>query len=120
MATTTKRQKQIRRHARVRAKAIGNASRPRLSVFRSNQHIYAQLIDDAAGNTLVAANDVELKGKKGAKEKKIVFAERVGEMLAERALQKNIKNVIFDRSGYRFHGMIKAIAEGARKKGLLF
>ena len=110
MATTTKRQKQIRRHNRVRAKAIGTALRPRLSVFRSNQHIYAQLIDDAAGKTLVAATDLEFKEKKEEKEKRMVFAARVGEMLAERALQKDIKSAIFDRGGYRFHGMIKAIA----------
>jgi len=112
-----KKEKQKRRHKRVRAKVKGTSIRPRLSVFRSNKHIYTQLIDDEKGRTLVAASDLELKDKKG---KKTAIAYQVGELIAKKALEKKIKKVIFDRGGYKYHGQLKAVAEGAREGGLEF
>ena len=102
------RAQRIKRHARVRGKISGTAERPRLSVFRSENHIYAQIIDDVAGKTLVSASTVE----KGAK--------KIGATVAERALAKGIENVVFDRGGYIFHGRVAALAEGAREGGLKF
>ncbi len=111
-----KRQARIRRQVR---KAAGD--RPRLSVFRSGRHIYAQVIDDRAGRTLAAASslDKELKGKlaKGCDKD---AAGQVGKLVAERAVKEGIKEVIFDRGGYRFHGRVKALADGAREAGLSF
>lgn len=94
----------------------------RLSVFRSNKHIYGQIIDDLKGNTLVAGSDIELKTRTRVKSKlkKIEVAKKVGEMLAEKALKKKIKRVVFDRRNYKFHGRVKALASGAREKGLEF
>jgi large subunit ribosomal protein L18 len=106
------------RKRRVRAKVVGTETRPRLSVFRSNTHIYAQIIDDIKMVTLVSFSD--LKIKKDAKMKKVALAEKVGEELAKLALTKKIKLVTFDRNGFRFHGRVKAVAEGARKGGLEF
>ena len=107
-----------RRHARVRNKISGTAERPRLCVFRSNSHLYAQIIDDVAANTLVAAStlDKEVKTKHSNKE----AAKEVGALVAKRALEKNIKQVVFDRSGYIYHGVIKELAEAAREGGLEF
>jgi large subunit ribosomal protein L18 len=104
----------------VRAKVAGTPSRPRLNVFRSLQHIYVQLIDDAAGHTLAAASslDKEIKSQSGLK--KSDEAAAVGKLLAQRAHDKQIKQVVFDRAGYRYHGRIKAIADGAREGGLEF
>ena len=106
-----------RRHFRVRKKVRGTAERPRLSVFRSNKHVYAQLIDDVAGRTLVSASTMEadvrtLEGDKTAK------ATRVGELAAERAKAAGIDRVVFDRAGHRYHGRVAAVADGARKTGL--
>jgi len=130
MNLSKKRQKRIQRHRRVRARIFGRVERPRLSVFRSNKHIWAQLIDDVKGQTLVSASDLDVKPKtktqKGKKtktsvmEKKISFAEQLGGVVAERAQKKNISKVLFDRGGYKYHGLVKAIAEGARKGGLKF
>ena len=108
----------IKRHKRVRAKISGTAERPRLSVFRSESNIYAQIIDDVAGNTLVAASSVEkaFEGYGG----NIEAAKKVGAMIAERALQKGIEEVVFDRGGYVYHGRVAALAEGAREAGLKF
>jgi large subunit ribosomal protein L18 len=110
----TKREQRQKRHRRIRAKVKGTAKCPRLAVFKSNQYTYAQLIDDEKGKTVISLNDVKLKGKKLEK------AQKIGEAIAEKALEKKITKVVFDRSGYRYHGRIKAVAEGARKKGLKF
>lgn len=106
------------RHARLRAKIKGTGVRPRLSVFRSSQHIYAQLINDEIGKTLVSFNDLKLKEKKISK--KAAIAKQVGMNLAKQALEKKIKKAVFDRGGYKYHGRIKAVAEGAREGGLEF
>ena len=111
-----------RRKRRTRAKLRQNAEgRPRLSVFRSNNHIYAQVIDDRAGRTLASAStlDKDLAGD-SAKGGDKAAAERVGKLLAERAVSAGVKDVVFDRGGYRFHGRIKALADGAREGGLSF
>jgi large subunit ribosomal protein L18 len=110
-----------RRHRRVRRKVSGTAERPRLNVFRSSRHIYAQVIDDAAGRTLVTAStlDPELRqvlARGGDRE----AARQVGELLARRAHDAGIKDVIFDRGGYLYHGRVKALADAARAKGLNF
>jgi large subunit ribosomal protein L18 len=109
------------RHNRVRRKVSGTPERPRLAVFRSNQHIYAQLIDDVAQQTLAAASTVEseLKGKieSGAT---CAASEEVGKLLAQRALKKGIESVVFDRGGNLYHGRVKALAEAARSAGLEF
>ncbi len=109
----------VKRH--IRKKIHGTPDRPRLSVFRSNKHIYAQIIDDEAGHTLVAAStrSKELAGKLEGKTK-IEQAQLVGQLLAEKALKANIEQVVFDRNGYKYHGRVKALAEGARKGGLKF
>jgi large subunit ribosomal protein L18 len=111
----------IRRHIRVRKKVSGTAERPRLTVFRSLSHIYAQVIDDVSRTTLVAASDMEpaLKTKVSGKNKSDV-ATTVGELIAERAKDKGVTKVVFDRGGYPFHGRIKALAEAARSGGLEF
>ena len=108
----------IKRHNRVRNKISGTPERPRLNVFRSAKHIYAQLIDDINGVTLVAASSLEkdFEGNGGNKE----AARKVGEMIAKRAAEKGISQVVFDRGGYIFHGRVKELAEGAREGGLKF
>lgn len=106
----------LQRKKRVRAKIAGTKDIPRLSVFRSNKYIYAQLIDDESQKTLVSASSPEVKEKKV----KMEVAEIVGETLAKKALKKKIKKVVFDRSGYKYHGRVAALAEGARKGGLEF
>jgi large subunit ribosomal protein L18 len=110
-----------RRHARVRAKLAGTASSPRLCVFRSLNHIYAQVIDDLKGHTLVAAStlDKEIKGSSDSKAKS-AKAELVGALVAKRALSQGINQVVFDRGGYKYHGRVKALAEAARQAGLKF
>lgn len=121
MAVKTKEERRQRRHLRVRKKVSGTALRPRLSVFRSLNHIYAQLIDDTAQHTLVAASTVEPWFKQQSKSGGTVeAAKEVGKVLAERALAKGIKAAVFDRSGYMYHGRIKALADGAREGGLDF
>lgn len=108
-----------RRHIRVRKKISGTKERPRLNVFRSTQHIYVQLIDDVQGHTLTSAStvDPEVKGSEGNKTE---LAKMVGKLVAERALEKGIKQVVFDRGGFLYHGRIKALAEASREAGLEF
>lgn len=110
-----------RRQRRVRAKVVGTTVRPRLNVFRSNRHIFAQIIDDSQGHTLVAAStlDADLRAQ-AAQLKKRDEAKAVGKLLAQRAAEKGLKLVVFDRGGYQYHGRIKSLAEGAREGGLEF
>ena len=115
MGVETRRQSRERRHARVREKIRGSAARPRLAVFRSLTHIYAQLVDDDAGRTLAAASSKESKDAKG---KRIDSAKTVGTLLAGRAKQKGVTEVVFDRGGYRYHGRVKALADGVREAGV--
>ncbi|HZD03786.1 MAG TPA: 50S ribosomal protein L18 [Longimicrobiales bacterium] len=107
-----------RRHHRVRRKISGTSARPRLAVFRSNRYIYAQVIDDAAGHTLASASSQEqpLRGER----LNVATAARVGTLLGERAREAGVSSVVFDRSGYKFHGRVKALAEAARQAGLEF
>ncbi len=109
--------KRYRRHRRIRAKVKGTEEIPRLCVFRSAKHIYAQLIDDEKGRTLFSASDIELKNKKMSKTEK---AYQVGKLIAKKSLEKKIEKVVFDRAGYKYHGRVKALAEGAREGGLKF
>ena len=121
MDAKTRRRARVRRHVRVRRKISGTAERPRLAVYRSNRHIYAQLVDDEAARTLVAASDREVRvggtGKAGG-DGKTAPSKAVGELLAERAKATGIERVVFDRGGRLFHGRVAALAEGAREKGL--
>lgn len=110
-----------RRHARIRARVCGTGTRPRLSVFRSSNHIYAQVIDDSAGHTVVSASTLDKEiGEKMNGKKKTESAELVGGLIAKRALDKGIKSIVFDRGGYKYHGRVKSLAESARKAGLEF
>ena len=115
---TDRKMERARRHARVRRKISGTAERPRLCVYRSNSNIYVQIIDDVAGNTLAQAStlDKEVKEKHSNK----VAAKEVGTLIAKRATEKNIKEVVFDRGGYIYHGVVKEVAEAAREGGLEF
>jgi len=117
MTVKTKAQSRLRRRRRVRAKVRGSAERPRLSVFRSNRGIGAQLIDDVAGHTVAAVNWTEgdLKSLKSMEQ-----ASKAGQLLAERAKGAGVESVVFDRGGYRYHGRVKALADGAREAGLKF
>ncbi|MBI4686104.1 MAG: 50S ribosomal protein L18 [Nitrospirae bacterium] len=110
-----------RRHRRIRKKVVGTSARPRLSVYRSLNHIYAQIIDDTKRRTIVAASslDSELKEKKSHKGN-INTAKEIGMLLAKRAMENGIKKVVFDRGGYLYHGRVKALADAAREKGLEF
>ena len=113
-----KNQARLKRHRRVRGKISGTASRPRMNVFRSRSNIYAQIIGDVKGVTLVSASSVEKDfGMYGGNKE---AAKKVGEIIAKRALEKGIENVVFDRGGYIFHGRVKELAEGAREGGLKF
>ena len=110
-----------RRHRRVRVRVHGTAERPRLNVFRSLRHIYAQVIDDSVGHTLAAASTLDAEvGEEAGKLKKVDQAKLVGKLLAKRAVEKGVKQVVFDRGGYRYHGCVKSLAEGARAEGLQF
>ena len=115
---TDKKAMRLHRHVRVRGKISGTPNRPRLNVFRSNANIYAQIIDDVNGVTLVSASTVEksFEGAKGNAE----AAKKVGQLVAERALAKGIDTVVFDRGGYVYHGRVAALADGAREGGLKF
>lgn len=106
-----------RRHARVRKNVFGTESKPRLNVFRSNAEIYAQIIDDETGTTLASSSSIALKIKNGGN---IEGAALVGADIAKKALEKNIKNVVFDRGGYQYHGRVEALADAARENGLEF
>ena len=120
----TKRDKRIRRHARVRAEVKGTSERPRLCIFRSNCFVWAQLVDDVKGVTLAQATDCEKAEKSskktGKKESRVMRAQRVGERIAKEALEKKISAFVFDRGGNTYHGRVKAVAEGARKAGIQF
>jgi len=109
-----------RRKLRIRKKISGTAERPRLTVFRSNKQIYAQVVDDAHGATLAQATSLALDEGKKSEANKSQVAEQVGEAIAQAALAKGIKQVVFDRNGYIYHGRVKALADGARKGGLEF
>ena len=106
------------RHKRVRSKIKGTAKVPRLCIFRSNKHIYAQLIDDEKGKTTISAKDTEIKLK--AKTPKSKIAYEIGKLLAKKALEKKFEEVVFDRAGYKYHGRVKALAQGVREGGLKF
>ncbi len=111
----------LRRHLRVRKKVRGTRERPRLSVYRSLSHIYAQVIDDDAGHTLAAASDLEAPTRtKSNGKRKTEVAKLVGELVAERARESGVSEVVFDRGGYQYHGRLKALADGARESGLKF
>jgi large subunit ribosomal protein L18 len=115
MSVQTRDAKRLRRRRRVRAKVRGTAERPRLAVFRSNRGVQAQLIDDVAGHTLAAVNWTEADLKELARMEQ---AKRAGELLAQRAKDAGVETCVFDRGGYRYHGRVKALAEGAREAGL--
>jgi large subunit ribosomal protein L18 len=121
-ATENKRLARIKRKVRIRQRIRGTADKPRLSVFRSAKHISAQVIDDTAGQTLVAASSLEkeVRGQQASFENKTAQATFIGKLIAERAQEKGIKQVVFDRNGFLYHGRIKAVSEGAREAGLKF
>ena len=127
----TKQQKRYGRHKRIRSRVKGTVVIPRLCVFRSNKHIYGQLIDDEKGRTIIVASDSEIKRKKTQKRTqknaKIEIAKEVGKLLAKKAIDlpvgksgKKIEKIVFDRGGYKYHGRVRALAEGAREGGLKF
>ncbi len=131
MSDISKKKREARRyrHKRVRRKVMGTAERPRMVVYRSLNQIYAQIIDDMAGNTLVSSSSVNLdlpeekpsgQEKKGKKSIKMRRSEAAGKMIAEKALQQGIERVVFDRNGYSYHGRVAALADAARKEGLKF
>lgn len=110
-----------RRHKRVRKHVNGTTQRPRLNVYRSSKHIYAQVIDDTAGHTLAAASSVDVELKGGITDKnKVEQAQEVGKLVAERALDAGVKAVVFDRGGFNYHGRVRALADAAREAGLDF
>jgi len=115
----TRQAARVRRHTRVRRRVAGTPERPRLAIFRSNQHIYAQVIDDAAGRTLASASDME-KDLRAAEEPKSAQARRVGALIAQRAKAAGVEAVVFDRGGFRFAGRVKELADAAREEGLVF
>jgi large subunit ribosomal protein L18 len=117
MTVVTKAQRRLRRRRRVRARVSGTAERPRLSVFRSNRGVFAQLIDDRAGQTLAAVNWIEPELRKLSATEQ---AKKAGELLAERAKAAGVETCVFDRGGYQYHGRVRALAEGAREGGLAF
>ncbi len=116
MTKMTKRERRIVRHKRVRAKMSGSAVKPRLSVFRSNMHLYVQLIDDEKNKVIAAESDRNIKTEK----KGIAIAKEVGKRLAQKAKEQNIEKIVFDRGGYKYHGQIKVLAEELRAQGLTF
>ncbi|MEA3344479.1 MAG: 50S ribosomal protein L18 [Patescibacteria group bacterium] len=125
MKTEIRKQKKIRRHRKIRARVKGTSIIPRLYVFRSLNYIYAQLIDDDKGKTLVSSSEKDIKGKTKSDETKdlsgkIEKAYKVGQSIAKKAEENKIKKVVFDRAGYKYHGRVKALAEGARQSGLEF
>lgn len=118
-----KRERRTRAHLRIRSKVAGTSERPRLAVYKSAQYIYAQLVDDAAGHTLVHASSFEPEVRKlveGGSAKSRAAARTVGEIVAQRAKDQGIQHAVFDRGGYRYHGRVKELAEAARSKGLEF
>jgi len=120
VAKLSKREKRLRRHKRVRKKVFGTPERPRLVVFRSLNHIYAQIIDDTIGHTLVSASSLDPAFPKDKRGGNVEGAKIVGELIGKRAVERGITKVVFDRGGYKYHGRVKALAEGAREAGLEF
>lgn len=116
MTSNTKKSQQEKRHRRIRAKISGSSERPRLVVFRSLQHIYAQLIDDSTGKTICGTSDINTKSKSS----KIENAKIVGKEIAQKALENKITTCVFDKNGYKYHGRVKAVADAAREGGLKF
>ncbi|MCP4603404.1 MAG: 50S ribosomal protein L18 [Proteobacteria bacterium] len=116
----TKAERRSWRKKRIRKKVRGNVERPRLSVFRSASHIYAQVIDDDAHTTVIAASSLSEEISKNEKASKTEVAKKVGALVAQKCIEKNIKKVVFDRNGFVFHGRIEALAKGARESGLEF
>jgi len=114
----TKKEKRINRHKKIRSKIHGTSDRPRLFVFRSNQHIYAQLVNDEKAKILASASDKDVKAAKNVK--KLEMAREVGKLIAKKAQEIKIEKVVFDRGGFIFHGRIKALADGAKEAGLKF
>lgn len=121
-ATDKKTVARFKRKVRIRKRIKGTADKPRLSVFRSSKHISVQVIDDVAGKTLAAASSLEkeVRGKKASFENKTALATFIGKLIAERAQEKGVKQIVFDRNGFLYHGRVKAISEGAREAGLKF
>ena len=117
MPRPSKNEIRVRVHGRIRQRVKGTPERPRLAVFRSLKHIYAQVIDDAKGHTLAAASSAEENGKNGGN---VAGAKAIGKLVAERAKEKGINTVVFDRGGYQYHGRVKALADAARAAGLEF
>jgi len=114
-------QARLKRKKRIRKKLVGTGNRPRLCVFRSARHIYAQVIDDSLGQTLAAASSMEKDMREDAESKdKVAMANKVGKIVGQRAIEKGFKKVVFDRNGFLYHGRIKAVSEGAREAGLEF
>ena len=113
-----KRERRIKRKMHIRKRILGSPERPRMSVYRSNKNMYVQVIDDSAGITIASASSLE-KGSENLKVK-VTDGEKLGQRIGERLKEKNIKQVVFDRNGYLYHGVVKAIADGARKAGIEF
>ena len=107
-----------KRHSKIRRKLSGTAERPRLAVFRSVRHIYAQVIDDGGGQTITAASTLDKELKEAGDASMLQLARKVGELVAQRAKEKGVTRVVFDRAGYKYHGRVAAVAEGAREQGL--
>ena len=120
-SSNVRQQARLKRKKRIRKKIHGTPQRPRLSVFRSSRHTYAQIVDDTVGRTLAAASTVDQQAKDSPKFKnKVEAAKFVGKLVGERAIDKGIKEVVFDRNGFLYHGRIKSLSEGAREAGLVF
>ena len=120
-ATNPKQVARLKRQKRIRRKTLGTTQRPRLCVFRSAKHIYAQLIDDSRGQTLASASSMESDIRQRSDfENKVALATLIGKLIGERAQEKGVKQVVFDRNGFLYHGRVKAVSEGARKSGLDF
>ena len=116
-----KKQARMKRKKSIRKKVFGSQERPRLSVFRSSRHVYAQVVDDTKGHTVVSASSVEKDIREKPKfENKVALANFIGKLIAQRALAKGISQVVFDRNGFLYHGRVKAVSDGAREAGLLF
>jgi large subunit ribosomal protein L18 len=122
MITKTKVEHRRRLKVHIRMRVKGTTERPRLTVFKSLKHVYAQIVDDTTGKTLITVSDIDKTGREQFKDLKgqLALGKKVGELAAKKALEKNIKQVVFDRNGYLYHGVVKAMAEGARAGGLKF
>jgi large subunit ribosomal protein L18 len=120
-AFNEKKQARLKRKRSIRKRLSGTADRPRLTVFRSSRHIYAQIIDDVSGRTLAAASSLEKAAKEASDiENNVAMAQYIGKLVGERAVNQGIQKVVFDRNGFLYHGRVKAVSEGARKAGLTF